>query len=110
MFTTTDVFGRIVSLTSDTWHNHICVGHPELKPYLVEVKKTIEDPILVAKSSSQPDSSQIYFDRPLKRDLYLKVVVDIDQENTGDVATALLQKNLQGAEIPGGVLYVNKNK
>jgi len=29
--------------------------------------------------------------------------------NTGDVATALLQKNLQGAEIPGGIIYV-KNK
>ena len=107
MFSTIDIFGRIVILTSDTWQTHICIRHPEVEPYLREIKQTIEEPCLVTKSSSEPNS-QLYFDRPLRRDLYLKVVVDIDDNNTGDVATALLQKRLAGADTQGGVLYVNK--
>lgn len=107
MFKTKDYSGMPVVLSKNTWDNHICIRHPEMKPYLKEVQETIEQPRIVAKSSISPES-QIYFNRPLRRDLYMKVVVDILADNTGDVATALLQKDLQGAEIPGGIIYVDK--
>lgn len=112
MFSTTDPYGREIKLTKETWYDHICVRHPELKPLLKEIQETIENPSIIAKSSSKPDDTQIYFDRPLSnykyKNLYLKVVVDLNEDNTGAVATSLLQKDFQGATVPGGMIYVKK--
>jgi len=104
-FSTADPLGRIVVLTQARW-NKIASEHPEVKENVV--KSTIEEPHLIVSSDKRP-THDVYFRLGTDPDyphLYSKVVVDFTQK-AGSVTTAMYQKNLQGADFPGGIRYAN---
>lgn len=93
----------IVELALPEWR-HIQDFHPEVSESAV--RYTIQEPQLIAVSSKFP-SDNVYFalgadwDHP---NLYCKVVVDLSID-VGRIRTAMYQKDLQGAKIPGGIKY-----
>jgi len=44
VFSTTDFYGNLVTLTQDTWRAHIVFYHPSMVGYESLVEKTIQDP------------------------------------------------------------------
>jgi len=102
-FETTDVLGRRVILDDTRW-GHIQREHPEVREQVI--RSTVEDPQLIA-TSSKFTASDVYFSLGMDATyphLYCKVVVDFTDE-PGLVLTAMYQKDLQGANIPGGIRY-----
>jgi len=110
MFKTKDPQGREISLSKETWHQHISVNHPELKGSLPIIQSAVENPNIIATSSTRPSDSIVYLSTHSGRtNLVIKVAVCLGTDTQGDVSTAMLQKDmLQGAQIPGGILYAKK--
>lgn len=109
-FSTYDVRGYTVSLDEQTWHRHICVGHPEMEYYFKEVQDTVEAPMYIIQSSVKA-TSNLYVNPLPYRDLFVKVIVDFHKsEDEGVIRTALLQKNLSSADKSGGVLYADPKR
>jgi len=90
-----DPEGYHVTLNIDTWETHIVVRHPEVKPLLDVLKRTIEEPELIQRAGHGRNTFFYYRitgRRTLRRDdLYLSVVVERDNhEKSGVVKTAYL--------------------
>jgi hypothetical protein len=107
IFSTTDIFGKSVSLSRSTWENHIVKGHPEMTCNEAAVKKTVEEPSLVV-GSTWSTSSSLYFSKVAESTmphLYTGVVVDAIGDNKGMVTTAYFTKKIRDSAMQGGVLY-----
>ncbi len=111
LFEAKDPFGRTITLSSNRYYGHIISSdmnhqaHPEFTPD--EIKKTIESPEVIYKSSFL--DSDVYFGKTsaLHPKLYLKVPVAIyDNDKTGEVQTAFLSKHISGNIDERGLKYV----
>lgn len=108
IFETTDVFNTKVSLSTDTYNDHILLGHPEVDN-VNYIKDTIEKPNVVYQSNKK-DKRKIFFKLgadPRYKQLYMKTVVEYNN-NEGSVTTSFLSKNIEGVK-EGGLLYADRN-
>ena len=96
-----DVFGDSIRLTRERWDQHILATHPEVKPYLSELKQTLKEPHCVYRSAIDPESKLFYrrgFDQGRYSNLYLKIVVSYKSE-PADIKTVFLTSLLTGGEL-----------
>ena len=94
IFSTLDREGNEVRLTDPQWYGHILLRHPEIAPYLDEIKAVIEDPqLIVVRSGGEMHFLTLGAVGGRSRQ-YLKVVVEYSDEITGrrigSVRTAFL--------------------
>ncbi len=59
-FEVCDVFGQVVQLPAARWHTHILATHPEVGPYLAEIRDAVADPNCVYGSEMDPDAKLSY--------------------------------------------------
>lgn len=91
-----------VILTKDTWYIKLLdpvFGHPEVKPYLKEIKNTIKYPNFVFQSIRDPRSKLLFLE--ITDEIYpshfLVVVVKYVKKNdkiTGYVSTVMINRKL----------------
>ncbi len=85
LFEISDKDGNVVQLTTERSELHVVVRHPEVEPYLEQIKQLIESPNIVTK-----DSRGVYHLSRLAaveesrfRGLYLEVVVRYRRRSSG---------------------------
>jgi hypothetical protein len=111
IFETTDPLGRTIRLRQDTWEQHIIIdrGRNDFTGHVEVVKHTVEQPHYIVPSTRL--DSIVYFrlgGLPRYPNLYVKVPVRIYGDNTGEVRTALLQRDIRrGTDSTRGIPYVN---
>lgn len=106
MFTTTDPFGRNITLRRREWEGHIAVSHPQMTVNAIKV--SIECPNVIRASTRHPDRD-IYFGLGAHKkypSLYVQVVVSF-QGDQGRVITAHLADDLEGSGL-GEYKYVSR--
>lgn len=102
LFCVSDPQGFAIALDVNKWETHIVVRHPELRPHLDGVRRTIEAPELIQVSEG---SATAYYYRLTGRtekragDLYIQVVVNRNEETkSGWVKTAHLLRTIKSDE------------
>lgn len=91
-----------VILLKNTWINkllHPIFGHPEVKPFLSEIKKTIEDPDFVYQSTRDPRSKLLItkISKGIFSSHFLVVVIKYIKERDkifGYVSTVMINRKL----------------
>lgn len=111
-FQVTEPKKRQISMTQDTWQQHILAdsGRWEFKDS-TPIKETVADPHMIIQSS-KVSASQVYFRlgaHPEYPDLWVKIPVLFRLPEEGTVSTAMLQPDaIQGVDkTSGGLIYVN---
>lgn len=102
VFKVIDYKGLSVTLSNDTWSKKLIdpiFGHPEVKPFLSQIKTAIKEPDFVYQSVRDPRSKLFFF--KIKRgsfaSYFLVVVVKYIKENSktvGYVSTAMINRGL----------------
>ena len=81
LFKIQDILGNDVCLPDVRWHDHILVIHPEVQPFLTEIKDAIRNPHCVYTSPNDPHA-RLFYKRGITqgkyRNLYIKVVVSYE--------------------------------
>jgi hypothetical protein len=103
--------GYIVVCSQKTWEKHIIVNHPEMTGNEVSVAKTINNPDVIYKSSWNPDSHVYHAIIPESSypHLFTRVVINVNENKTGVVSTALFTKAIGGIDEEG-LLYVKPKR
>jgi hypothetical protein len=73
ILSTTDTEGIPVLLGEDEWENHILERHPEIPPFIDEIKLTIENPDI---RQIDPEDDRVYLNYreiPVKEQLHPKL-------------------------------------
>lgn len=112
IFKTTDVFGNEVILKESTMKKHIATetNHSEMAGNEIAIKRSIEDPEVVYRSKTHPETRKLFFSRRPESTypfLYTSVVVEYKQ-GSGYVTTALFKKEIQGVSQEG-LIYVKRH-
>lgn len=97
-FYAADPRGYKITLSSARYTTHIIgeSGHTDVLPK--DIMRSIEDPVRIYQSSGWP-SRDVYFAKSSSKypKLYVKTVAEIDEdERSGEVVTAFLQKKIGG--------------
>lgn len=109
LFTVLDKDGVPITLTQDTWYDkllHPVIGHPEVEPYLEEIKQTILEPEFVYQSIKDERTLLLYrsgLTRGKFAHCFVLVVVryvEEDGEKHGYVSTVLLARSLKKGVEP----------
>ncbi len=89
VFEVVDPRGYKIVCTEDSFNNHILIQHPQMKGREAEIQETIGHPTLgcIYQDANRP-SRNIYYRLSKNRESYIKVVVEINQDQTGRVITA----------------------
>jgi hypothetical protein len=100
----TDRWGREIHLDEDTWYHHIVPGHRTLRGHEAAVAKTLTNPYRVVHDAWHENRENFYRPRthPLYPDLYVKVCVEFETDETGSlgtVITAYLTPNIGFDEV-----------
>jgi hypothetical protein len=106
VFETTDKFGKRIVLTSETYNNHILVGHPEMKGNANAMQDTVENPKWIVESKQNP-SRWLYIGKSESANypmVNIKTVVDHSSTDVGYVITGFVQKKVN-IEKEGKVIY-----
>lgn len=106
IFRTTDTLDRIITLDSQTWNDHVIMGHPEMSGNEAALKETIENPDFVYGSGTNP-KRELYFAKQKNStfpSLYTRAVVEFNGSQ-GTVTTAFFCKEIQGVN-PEAIKYV----
>ena len=90
IFETTDYSNTPVVLSEETWQtkagNHVPGSHPEIQPYLNDIKTTVENPDLVLQST-RDERAKMFYQLNAGRDMFigkhLVVVVKYVHEQEG---------------------------
>jgi hypothetical protein len=103
--------GYTVVCSDIKWKQHIIINHPEMTGNELSVKKTIDKPDVIYKSSWNPDAHVYHAIIPESSypHLYTRVVINVDENTTGIVSTALFTKSIGGID-EGGLLYVKPKR
>ena len=107
IFSTKDVLGRNVRLTTAQLHNHIIGrgGHLEIALDLSSMSRTVEDPDYIYNSKSHKNRD-LYFkfgSHNIINKKYVKVIVDYTIPSRGDVITSYITSSVSGDL--GGLIY-----
>lgn len=51
IFSTTDCYGNLVTLSEDTWNTHVTIEHPEMAGLETVVQQTVEEPFEIRVSA-----------------------------------------------------------
>ena len=97
IFETVDIYNVIVSLTADTWYEHILVRHPEVGAYIEEIQRSIEHPHVVSRKATTRFYRVIDAGKNEYAGLYLTSVVNISGVG-GTVSTAYFESNIRRNE------------
>ena len=101
VFEVTDVFGEVVCLPETRWTAHVLASHPEMRPHLEAIQRTIEQPHFVLRSETDPDA-KLFYRRGAAQgkytNLYVKVVVSYAAKSA-IVKTAFFTADLTGGKI-----------
>jgi hypothetical protein len=89
VFSTTDVYGNIVTLDSERWLTHILGEHPQMWGCELAVRKTVEDPAEVRRSLNV-NTSVAYVSEPNvgPRAEGIRVIVDYNDTSYEKGATS----------------------
>ena len=92
VFSTLDRDGNEVRLVESQWLGHILTRHPEMEPYLEEIRQVIQDPQLIAVRPGGERHFLTMGAADSRSRQYLKVVVgyldDMTGRRSGSVRTA----------------------
>lgn len=89
VFEAEDARGRKVICTNEIWNWHILDFHPELEGLEAEVKDAIEHPFMGIYRDTDYENRDVYYKMLAgTAHLYLKVVVEFDENYVGRVVTA----------------------
>lgn len=84
-----DPRGIKVKLTEDQWNIHILGEHPYMSAHLQEIRNAIENPFPgFIYSDADFDDRNVYYHWKLSSKVYVKVVVGLVSENSGEIITA----------------------
>jgi hypothetical protein len=103
--------GYTVVCSRKTWEQHIIINHTEMTDNEGSVKKTIDNPDVIYKSSWNPDA-HVYHAIILESSyphLFTRVVINVNEDKTGNVSTALFTKTVGGVDEEG-LLYVKPKR
>jgi hypothetical protein len=108
IFETTDPLNNIISLSSDTWENHILPQHPYLTGDELKVQEVVEKPNIINQDRFFLNTFNYYSiirSTQLKPfGDYLKVCVDRD---SGNIKTAFAVENIS---TEGKRIYTKENE
>jgi len=110
LFTVPDPECIPVSLSEAVWYGkilHPVLGHPEIKPYLAEVKLTIEEPDYIYPSNRDV-RSKLFYRAGLTKGFYehcyivvvVKYVPEVNGKVRGYVSTAFLTSQIKAKGEP----------
>lgn len=113
MFEVGDPLNRLVVLRKKTWNIHIIPYHTEVYGREEFIKKVISDPSYIIKDKDYVNRENYFELCNLPNDgslSIIKIVVQFDENNTGDVVTAYANKSLLTQATTGrGVVYVRNS-
>jgi hypothetical protein len=98
LFEAVDPRGRKVICTEKCWTWHILDYHNDMNGREDEVIAAIESPTYGIYSDREFENRNIYYFRRSGKPIYLKVVVEFQDESQGEVITAYLVANLKPGE------------
>jgi hypothetical protein len=89
VFETIDPRGYKVTCSEDQLNHHILSRHLGMVGHEEDIKLTIQDPEFgfIYQDANRPER-HIYYRLTAKRDRYIKVVVEFDENQSGRVITA----------------------
>lgn len=94
-----DPRGITVTCTYDRWYNHVVTEHDVMEGNEEAVRKTIQDPDEIYRSSQLP-YRDVYFKKgapsTYDRNFYTKVVTEYSGNNTATVVTAFPTRQIRG--------------
>ncbi|MCF8010932.1 MAG: hypothetical protein K9L17_10375 [Clostridiales bacterium] len=117
IFSSTDPMHRKVILKEHTWNNKILQDHPEVEPYINEIKSLMTCPYYILRDlhEVEPGNKEVHPTREEYIDLIrsktkpnmilLRAIVD-HVTNPGEVVTVIKSNKLRGLTTEGGVVYV----
>lgn len=88
LFETSDPRGYKVICTEDCWNEHILSQRPWMAGWEDEVQKAIESPYMGIFQDKDYDDRKIYYGLSEGRQRYIKVVVEFQEGDFGEVITA----------------------
>jgi hypothetical protein len=97
-FAIVDPRGRTIICTEDTWRWHILDFHPNMEPHEADVKLAIESPQWGIFADVDEENRHIYYLTFPRQPYYLKVVVEFDENDNGEVITAFRSDTLKTGE------------
>ena len=106
VFSVSDPFDRSVVLNTVTWDTHILKGHPEMTGNETAVKRTVENPEFIHRSTWNPKAEIFCAKIPESSypNLYTRVIIGYNGNNKGSVETALFTKSIKSVR-KGELLY-----
>ncbi|ABO51095.1 hypothetical protein Dred_2585 [Desulforamulus reducens MI-1] len=120
IFSADDPFERSIILKNGTWEYKILPNHPEVKPYLIQLKNLIENPYYIVKDMVQMDKEQKavhptreeYIDViPNKSTGFVMIKAIVDHNtNPSEIVTALISSKVRGLTSEGGFVYVRSEE
>lgn len=105
VFETESVLKETVTLTQETFLEHIVLRHPEMEGHEKDIEETIKNPNLIRKAKRHPEKRKQFVRKTNKNELseYNNVIVEYDSEQNGHVKTSYYSENL---ERGGDYVYI----
>lgn len=95
IFETADINNVVITLSSDTWRNHILLRHPEVKGYIDDIKRSVEDPHIISRRASANLYRVVDAGREEYSGLYLTTAVNF---SNGTVSSAYFEPDIRPNE------------
>jgi hypothetical protein len=89
LFEIIDPRGITIHCSREQWEHHVLRNKPFMKQYLEEVKTAFRNPDFICLDVNH-DTRQCYYVRKSGSNLYLKVVVNLENEREANLVTAFL--------------------
>lgn len=88
LFEVSDPRGRKVVCTEDCWNEHILFNRPWMIGWEDEIQKAIEAPYMGIFQDNDFENREIYYGLSKGKERYIKIVVEFQEGNYGEVVTA----------------------
>lgn len=87
-FRVTDPRGIIIHCTNETWEEHVLVNHPDMTGKENEVIEALRNPFMIFADAEKPKERNIYYLLRTSMVKYIRVVVRLIGEKSGEMVTA----------------------
>lgn len=99
VITCQDPLARRVTMTRDQWESHVLLRHPDMEHLEAYVQRAIEEPDSIHEDKRTYRRECYYrLGIPDATTIYLKVVVQFDQDNNGTIITAFTTRSTSPGE------------
>ena len=97
VFKTTSALDNIVTMTQETFDEHIVKHHPEMSGHEEDIRETIEKPNLIYKAKRFPEKRKQFVRKTHRNEIseYNNVIVEYDSEEKGYVKTSYYSEDIE---------------